>query len=345
MNIKDRIDILASFGKDLEDICSGKVIDDFPGFEKIKAYNPWFTEENVRFCLNNWQTELRRENLEKFCASYPISDKLSDFCIAIVMAGNIPMVGFHDFACAFLCGVKIKAKLSSKDNVLMKWAIDRITAKSTELTGRIEHTEERLADFDAVIATGSNNTNRYFEYYFGKYDKILRHNRNSVAIITGDETDEELSRLADDVFMYFGLGCRSVSKIYVPRGYDFNKMGTAFQKYADIINHNKYNNNYSYQYAVMGMNKIEHVNFGNLLLTETKDLSSPIGVLHFEYYDNIGNAIAEIEQQAENIQCIVGKKNIYEKNIAFGETQMPNIYNFADNIDTIKFITKLCKKY
>ncbi|MBQ2573675.1 MAG: hypothetical protein II575_05590 [Bacteroidales bacterium] len=344
MTLNDRINILASFGNDLAAICDGKEVEVFPGFEKIKVYNPWFTEDNVRFCLQNWHSQLNRENLAKFCSSYNIDDNLSDFCVAIVMAGNIPMVGFHDFACAFLCGVRIEAKLSSKDNVLMKWAIEQITAKLPELAGRITHTEERLSDFDAVIATGSNNTNRYFEYYFGKYDKILRHNRNSVAIITGDETDEELSALADDVFMYFGLGCRSVSKLYLPRGYDFNRMGEAFQKYADIINHNKYNNNYSYQYAVMGMNKIEHVNFGHLLLTEKKDLNSPIGVLHFEYYDDIKAVENELVQNAENIQCIVAKSKFSENCVNFGDTQKPNIYNFADNIDTIKFITGLCRK-
>ena len=344
MNIKERIEILASFGDELAEICKGNEIEGFPGFEKIKAYNPWFTEENVRFCFQNWHSQLNKETLAKFCSSYNIDDNLSNFCVAIVMAGNIPMVGFHDFVCAFLCGVRIEAKLSSKDNVLMKWNIERITAKSPELTGRIMHTEERLSDFDAVIATGSNNTNRYFEYYFGKYDKILRHNRNSVAIITGDETDEELSALADDVFRYFGLGCRSVSKLYLPAGYDFNRMGEAFQKYDDIINHNKYNNNYSYQYAVMGMNKIEHVNFGHLLLTEKKDLNSPIGVLHFEYYDDIKAVENELMQNAENIQCIVAKSKFSENCFNFGETQKPNIYNFADNIDTIKFITGLCRK-
>ena len=344
MNIKERIEILASFGDELAEICKGNEIEGFPGFEKIKAYNPWFTEENVRFCFQNWHSQLNKETLAKFCSSYNIDDNLSNFCVAIVMAGNIPMVGFHDFVCAFLCGVRIEAKLSSKDNVLMKWNIERITAKSPELTGRIMHTEERLSDFDAVIATGSNNTNRYFEYYFGKYDKILRHNRNSVAIITGDETDEELSALADDVFRYFGLGCRSVSKLYLPAGYDFNRMGEAFQKYDDIINHNKYNNNYSYQYAVMGMNKIEHVNFGHLLLTEKKDLNSPIGVLHFEYYDDIKAVENELMLNAENIQCIVAKSKFSENCFNFGETQKPNIYNFADNIDTIKFITGLCRK-
>ena len=344
MDLKERIEILASFGKDLDAICKGNKVDGFPGFEKIKAYNPWFTEDNVKFCMDNWRKQLDKENLELFCNKYTISDQLSDLRVGIVMAGNIPMVGFHDFICAVLCGVKIIAKLSSKDNVLMKWAIDRIVAKSDKLEGRIGYTEERLSDFDAVIATGSNNTNRYFEYYFNKYDKILRHNRNSVAIITGEETDEDLAKLADDVFLYFGLGCRSVSKIYVPEGYDFNRMGTAFQKYADIINHNKYNNNYSYQYAVMGMNKIEHVNFGNLLLTEKKDLNSPIGVLHFEYYTDLEQVVDNIEQQSNNIQCVVAQKNISEKYIGFGETQKPNIYNFADNIDTIKFITGLCKR-
>ncbi len=344
MNTKTRIDILASLGKELAELADGKTIDRFPGFEKIKAYNPWFTEENVKFCFRNWQSQLEEKSLENFCTNYNLDDNLSDLRIAIIMAGNIPMVGFHDFICAFLCGVKIKVKLSSKDNVLMKWIIDRIIEKSPELANRISYTEEQLTDFDAVIATGSNNTNRYFEYYFGKFDKILRHNRNSVAIITGNETTDELEKLADDIFIYFGLGCRSVSKLYLPRGYDFNKMGNAFQKYAEIINHNKYNNNFSYQYAVLGMNKIEHVNFGNVLLSEKAVLSSPIGVLHFEYYDDINATIENINNQSSNIQCVVAKEKLCEHYIGFGETQKPNIFNFADNIDTIKFIIELCKK-
>ena len=344
MKISKRIDILSSLGNELGLLANGGEIEGFPGFEKIKIYNPWFTEENVKFCLRNWNSQLSQKSLSNFCSQYNISDSLSDLCVAIVMAGNIPMVGFHDFLCAFLCGVKIKAKLSSKDNVLMKWVIDRIIEKAPELSERISYTEERLDDFDAVIATGSNNTNRYFEYYFGKYNKILRHNRNSVAILSGKETDEDLPNLADDVFVYFGLGCRSVSKLYLPKGYDFNKMGNAFQKYAELINHNKYNNNYSYQYAVMGMNKIEHVNFGNVLLTEKRDMTSPIGVLHFEYYDNLSDVITELKQQNDNIQCIVTNENISIEHVNFGETQKPNIYNFADNIDTIKFITELCRK-
>jgi len=344
MNVEERIKILCSFGDDIAEICEGNNNNGFPGFDKIKAYNPWFTEDNVKFCLSNWHTQLGKVNLEKFCSGYNIDNNFSNLRVAIVMAGNIPMVGFHDFVCAFLCGVKIIAKLSSKDNVLTKWAIDSITAKSPLLENRISHTEDQFSNFDAVIATGSNNTNRYFEYYFGKYNKILRHNRNSIAIITGDETDDDLKKLADDVFLYFGLGCRSISKLYLPKGYDFNRMGKAFQKYADIINHNKYNNNYSYQYAVLGMNKIEHVNFGNLLLTEKKDLNSPIGILHFEYYGSLDSIKADIERQADNIQCIAAKNKIFDNCISFGETQKPNINNFADNIDTIKFITGLCKK-
>lgn len=344
MKIRDRIEILASLGEELGLLANGGEINGFPGFEKIKIYNPWFTKENVKFCLENWNSQLSKKSLEDFSGRYDISDELSELCVAIVMAGNIPMVGFHDFLCAFLCGVKIKAKLSSKDNVLMKWIIDRLIEKSPEMAERISYTEERIDGFDAVIATGSNNTNRYFEYYFGKYNKILRHNRNSVAILSGGETDEDLQKLADDVFIYFGLGCRSVSKLYLPKGYDFNKMGNAFQKYAELINHNKYNNNFSYQYAVMGMNKIEHVNFGNVLLTEKHDMTSPIGVLHFEYYDNIVDITDELKCQSDNIQCIVTNEDIDIEHIRFGDTQKPQINNFADNIDTIKFITELCRK-
>lgn len=344
MDIKERINILHSIGNDLAKICNGDEIEGFPGFDKIKIYNPWFTEDSVRFCFVNWQEQLSEESLNNFCSKYKLSNQHSNKCVAIIMAGNIPMVGFHDFLCAFLCGAKIRAKLSSKDNVLMKWIIERVISKSEILKDRITFTEDKISDFDAVIATGSNNSNRYFEYYFNKYPSILRHNRNSVAVISGNETDEELSGLADDVFRYFGLGCRSISKIYVPKNYNFDRMGKAFQKYSEIINHNKYNNNYSYQFAVIGMNKIEHINFGNLLLTQNKDLASPIGVLHYEQYDDINKTFAELEANSENIQCIVCNKKINDNCIAFGDTQKPKIYNFADNIDTIKFILELCKK-
>ncbi|MCF0206090.1 MAG: acyl-CoA reductase [Bacteroidales bacterium] len=341
MNIEKRIEVLSSLGNELDILSKGGSIDGFPGFETIKVHNPWFTEENVKFCFQNWAEQLSSKSLHDFCHKYPLSDELSENRIAIVMAGNIPMVGFHDFACAFLCGTKITAKLSSKDNVLMKWIIDRILQKAPQLNDRIDYTEERLGDFDAVIATGNNNTNRYFEHYFAKYNKILRHNRNSVAIITGKEDDNDLQKLADDVFRYFGLGCRSISKLYIPKNYDFNPMGKAFQKYADAINHNKYNNNFSYQYAVVGMNKIEHVNFGNLLLIEKQSLASPIGVLHFEYYENIEDVRTALNTQLSEIQCIVSKDAFFENSINFGETQTPSIFNFADNIDTMEFILGL----
>lgn len=342
MNLERRINIIATLGNDFKNVLENHNDVNFPSYEKIKAHNPWFTEENVKFCLQNWATELTTSNLQNFCSAYNISNELCNKTVAIVMAGNIPLVGLHDLICAILCGWNIKAKLSSKDNILMKWLIDRLIQVEPVLGKRISICENMIGDFDAVIATGSNNSNRYFENYFAKYNKILRHNRNSVAILTGCETKEELELLADDVFCYFGLGCRNVSKLYLPVNYDFNLMGEAFQKYANIINNNKYNNNYSYQYAVLAMNKIEHVNFGNVLLTQKKDFASPIGVLNFEYYDNLATVIEEINVQKDNIQCVVAKNKITEQNINFGETQKPKICNFADNIDSIKFLTEIC---
>jgi hypothetical protein len=341
MNLNQRIEILIDLGKEFTEICNNENRNSFPGFKKIFYNNPWFTEEFVRIAMNEWSIQLEESNLKSWLNNYKIPENFSeDFTLGLIMAGNIPLVGLHDFICGFITGAKIKIKLSSKDNILMKWLIDSLIAKYPELESRISVTDERLSKFDAIIATGSNNSNRYFEYYFSNYHNILRKNRNSVAIITGNESNEDLEKLADDIFLYFGLGCRNVSKIYVPKNYNFENLNNAFQKYGHLINHNKYANNFNYQYALIALNRVLHFNFGNLILVENTNWGSPISILNYEYYSDIDYIKKQISASSEQIQCVVCLDKTSKGYLSFGETQKPKITDYADNIDTINFILK-----
>lgn len=343
MNLQQRTSILISLGNEMSDICQNQELYNFPGFEKIYHSNPWFTEEFVRFSMVEWSKNLSADNIIKWISKYSIPDKYNNLCLGIVMAGNIPMVGFHDFISGFICGVNLKIKFSSKDNILMKWLVERVTQKCLDGDQIIEISENRVQDFDAIIATGSNNTNRYFEYYFSSYPNILRRNRNSVAILTGDESSEELQALADDVFVYFGFGCRNVSKLYIPRDYDFNKLAQAFQKYIHLKNYSKYANNLDYQYAVLAMNNILHVNPGNIYLVEKNDIAAPVGVINYEYYTDIEVVKAFLIENSEKIQCVLSNHIEFSDKLAFGESQKPSLCDYADNIDTISFILNLKK--
>ncbi|MDD2636604.1 MAG: acyl-CoA reductase [Bacteroidales bacterium] len=342
MIVSERIKILSELGNNFAQVCKNNSFKNFPGFNKIEIHNPWFIEDNVKFALKEWSKLLKPEILNEWLSAYQIPDKNNkNIKLGIISAGNIPLVGLHDLICGFICGAQLKVKLSSKDNILMKWVIDIINNSIIDQSDKIITTEERLKDFDAIIATGSNNTNRYFEYYFGDYPKILRHNRNSVAIITGNETKQELELLADDVFRYFGLGCRNVSALFVPKDYNFDLMGQAFQKYLSLADNNKYANNLIYQYTIISMNQMVHINFGNCLLVENSNLYSPISVLHYNYYKNTNDVNTLLAHNRENIQCIVSINDKIKKSIQPGQTQQPKLNEYADNIDTIKFLLNL----
>jgi hypothetical protein len=338
MEYGHKIELLSKIGKDFVNVCNEVYDNSFPGFEKINNHNPWFTPEFVKFALSQWSQQLTDRNLDNWLSKYNFNHIDTNPILGLIMAGNIPLVGFHDLICGIVSDFKINIKLSSKDNLLMKWVIERICTHNPELKKSITYSEDKLCGFDAIIATGSNNTNRYFEYYFGNYPNILRHNRNSVAVLTGDETIDELEKLADDVLLYFGLGCRSISKLYLPEHYNFNEMGKAFHKYYYLIDHYKYANNFDYQYALIAMNQVERVNFENLLLIERKELFSPVAVINFEYYTNIENVKNDLILNENKIQCVVCKNRITDKNIGFGDSQKPKITEYADNIDTIKFL-------
>jgi Acyl-CoA reductase (LuxC) len=258
--------------------------------------------------------------------------------IAVVMAGNIPMVGFHDFLSVLICGHSIQIKTSSKDTVLMKFIAGRLMGIEPRFRESITFAEQ-LKEFDAIIATGSDNASRYFEYYFGKYPCIIRKNRTSVAILHGNETDDELKALGTDIFSYFGLGCRNVSKIFLPISYDVKRLFPPWESFREIIHHHKYCNNYDYQKSILLVTSTPFLDNGFVMLQETSRLVSPISVVYYEYYENSAALKNILDGLSTKIQCVV--ENTPESSVKFGQAQFPGLSDYADQVDTLQFLTAL----
>ncbi len=308
--------------------------------ERSAEFNSWFTKENVLNSFENWSEALSAENLNKWTSQYPFSENGSSKTIAIIMAGNIPLVGFHDFLSCLICGHNVKIKLSSNDPHFLPLIAKFLEHYNSYFKSKITFSKNKLTDFDAVMATGSGNTARYFDYYFGKYPNIIRKNRNSIAVLGGDESAEDLEKLGDDIFQYFGLGCRSVSKLFVPKNYNFDPLFKAVYKFKEIIKYKKYENNYDYNKAVYLMSSFELLENGFLMLKEDSSYSSPIATLFFEYYDSTENLKLKLVAEQEDIQCVVSNLNL-ENQVDFGETQRPKLWDYADGVDTIQFLCKL----
>ncbi len=304
-----------------------------------KHYNGWFTKDNVLLSVQSWANLLTEENLTKWLSNYNLS-KNKKKTVALVLAGNIPLVGFHDFLTVLITGNKTLVKLSSNDKLLFNFIGKYLTYVEPTFKEDIIFTEEKLENFDAVIATGSNNTARYFEHYFSKGPNIIRKNRNSVAILTGKETTEELTALGDDIFMYYGLGCRSVSKLYVPTNYNFDEFYKAIYKFSSIINQNKYANNYDYNKAVYLMSEFKILDNGFLMLKEDANYGSPIASIFYEHYNSTQELKHKLEEEKDNLQCIVAK-NFSSNEIGFGKTQTPELWDYADHIDTVEFLLSI----
>jgi hypothetical protein len=304
--------------------------------EKQHLNNPWFTPDNVRMAFKSIAEVLTKENLEKWTGSYSEIDHIvKPGKVGVIMAGNIPLVGFHDLISVLITGNYLIAKTSSKDSDLIMFIGEIICDIDSRFIDRICFTEGTLTGFDSVIATGSDNSSRYFEYYFGKYPHIIRKNRNSIAIINGIETDSELEALGTDIFSYFGLGCRNVSKLFVPEGYDLSKMTEKWNSFSGLINHSKYANNYDFSKAVFLINKEKFNDTGFLILKESKSISSPVAVLNFERYRAADQVKIILKEMGEKIQCIVGRNYI-----PFGKAQKPDLWDYADGVDTIEFLLK-----
>ena len=321
------LEITASWEGELEQIVS-----------MAKHHNGWFTEENIVFALTSWSEQLTKDNLEKWLSNYDLS-KNNYKKVAIIMAGNIPLVGFHDFLATLITGNAVLVKLSSNDAHLLPFIARYLKHVEPGLEDKIAFTDSKLENFDVVIATGSNNTSRYFEHYFAKYPHIIRKNRNSVAVLTGNETNDQLTALGEDIFRYYGLGCRSVSKFFVPEGYDFDLLFKSIYEYHNLMDSNKYANNYDYNKAVYLMSEFKLLDNGFLILKEDESYTSPIASLFYEHYSTLESIKNRLTKDSALLQCVVSK-GVLENEVPFGTTQTPSLSDYADGIDTVEFLLK-----
>ena len=304
--------------------------------ETLQLTNPWFTPGNVRLALSSLGDTLTEPNLRRWLSAYPeLQEERQPVTVGVVMAGNIPLVGFHDLLCVLITGNRLQAKLSTKDELLMKAVTETLTSIEPSFGNCIGLTSERLTGFDMIIATGSNNTSRYFEYYFRNIPSIIRRNRNSIAILDGTETPGELELLGDDIFSYFGLGCRNVSKIYLPHGYDVTGLFKHWNRYESLRSHQKYSVNYDHNKAVMMVNRESFTDGGFVMLKESSSVTPPMAVLHYGFYDD-GEAPENGPDSSEmSLQCVTGHGRL-----PFGKSQQPELWDYADNIDTVSFVLK-----
>ncbi|SEJ23184.1 Acyl-CoA reductase (LuxC) [Dyadobacter sp. SG02] len=334
-----RINAFIRLGQFIGDAANEETISEWVA--GAKSRNNWFTPPNVRLSLNAIAEQyLNEDKLKTWAESYP--EPTQSLKIGVVMAGNIPAVGFHDALCVLISGHILLAKPSSDDPLLIRSLLNQLIEIEPEFGEYIQFVE-RLNDSDAYIATGSNNTARYFHYYFAKKPNIIRKNRTSVAALTGHETREELRALATDILQYFGLGCRNVSKVFVPSGYDFTGFYQAIEEMADdYINHHKYFNNYEYNKSIYLVNRIAHSDNGFLLATESEALVSPISVLHYQPYDSVEELKALLRESEEQIQCVVARPELHIADaLPFGGAQAPGLSDYADGIDTMAFLSNI----
>lgn len=302
--------------------------------EVAHHHNGWFSPQAVKHALKAWGESLNAVDAESWLKSYSFDGKNQK--VGVIMAGNIPLVGLHDALCVLLSGDVLHAKLSSKDSLLMPIVLNAISSIAPEWKAQIKIVGQ-LKDIDVLIATGSDNSARYFDYYFRDKKKLIRKNRTSVAILNGSESDEELAALADDIFTYYGLGCRNVTKIFLPKGYDLDQLFKAFFPYQEIINHNKYANNYDYNKAIYLLNKVDLLENGFILLKEDEGLHSPVGVLFYEYYEDVDEVKKKLQASADEVQAIVSNLNDATY-MPFGKAQKPELWDYADGVDTLAFL-------
>lgn len=331
MTVNDRINLLVELGKYIEQNSESWQ----QAKEQAYIANPWFIptfiDEATKAISQNF---LKEETLKDFAKKYAIQDSIAPKTVGIVMAGNIPLVGFHDFLCCFLSGHDVLIKASSKDEVLIKHLVNELYKIEVTIQNKISFAQT-LKNCDAYIATGSNNSGRYFDYYFSKYPSIIRKNKTSVAVLVGDESEEELQQLATDIMLYFGQGCRNVTCLYVPQQYNFEPLLNTLKAYDYFMEFHKYKHNYDYQLALLMMNNKFYMTNGCVVLSENESIFSAISHVHYNYYRN-QEEITEQLKANENIQCIVGKNFT-----PFGQAQQPLINNFADGVDTMQFLTAL----
>jgi hypothetical protein len=339
MTLSERVETLIKLGNKLADLTN----DDIRSVVS-NAYiaNSWFTERNIDLALTAIRDQfLSEEVLRNFVFKYHLDDHIIPQKVGLILAGNIPLVGFHDLMCCYLSGHHCIVKLSDKDHILMQFVISELKSYNPKADRYITMVE-KIKDYDAAIVTGSNNTAKHFEYYFKDVPHIIRKNRNSIAVLHGDENKETLQKLGEDIFSYFGLGCRNVSKIFVPKDYDITKLFEAFTPFKEVIHHNKYKNNYDYNVALNLLNKETFLQNELLILKEDTGIISRIGSIHYEYFDDIYQLCTWIQNHESEIQCVVSQKPLQDIQVVnIGETQCPSIDTYADGIDTMQFLLSL----
>ena len=341
MNSKKQISGLEKLGKyilEFLDKKSENYTEENENFEakllRAEVENRWFTQENIRFCLRNWAELFTQENLENWTKEYRIAENPKK--IGLILAGNIPLVGFHDVLSVLLSNHSAMIKLSSKDKVLLPFLLKK-WEEFSEVSLPIEFVE-KLENYDAVIATGSNNTARYLEFYFKNKLSIIRKNRTSIAVLKGDETNEELQLLAKDIFTYFGLGCRNVTKLFVPENFNLDRLFENFIDFSEIINHHSYANNYDYHKAILLLNQDLFWDNNFVMMKEDDSLFSALSILNFTRYKNLEEVQEFIEENKSQIQCIVAKPELNLESVNFGEAQFPKLDDYADNVNTMRFL-------
>ena len=349
MSQNDKKKCFIELGKFLNQFSQGKNIknisvlyndlffDDFVNLIQLsQSHNGWYTPENVYFSIQSWAKALTEDNFNQWLSTYNLEVNQPKN-VGLILAGNIPLVGFHDFLSVLISGNNVLVKTSSNDQFLLPFLAKYIIAIEPQFENKITFVEGKLENFDAVIATGSNNTARYFDYYFKDKPSIIRKNRNSIAVLNGQESTAQLSALGEDVFRYFGLGCRNVSKLFVPKGYSFTAFFEAIFEYQDVIHYEKYANNYDYNKAVFLMSNFKLLDNGFLTLKEDASHASPISSIFYEFYENLEDLQIRLQSESDQIQCIVSN-NLIENSVGFGQTQKPNLWDYADNVDTIAFL-------
>ncbi|MDA3881928.1 MAG: hypothetical protein PF481_01450 [Bacteroidales bacterium] len=342
MNISERTDAFIELGKILSEKCGAGSDAEFDAtIRKAEQQNPWFTHDNIINALSEIADMVREDELKKWIAEYSFTSSHSKR-VAVIMAGNIPAVGFHDALCVLISGNYLIAKTSSKDAVLIPYILTLLTNIESQFASQYEICTERLPAFDAIICTGSNNTSRYFEYYFGKYPHIIRKNRTSVGIIVPEDTASVYGALGSDIFSYFGLGCRNVSKLYIHESIDVTKILDEFMQFDSLRSHNKYMNNYEYNRSVYLLNQIEHLDTGFMLLKQDEQLHSPLGVVFYETYSDISSLKTQLANIKNELQCVVcSQDTFFHTHTLPGKSQQPKVSEYADNIDTIHFLLNI----
>lgn len=337
MNLSDRISAFVQLGELIKNLPLNEKEE---LFWKAENKNSWFTASSCQSALNGVASMIDEEKFSQWVGEYGELQPESPKSIGIMMAGNIPAVGFHDLMTVLISGNKACMKLSSADEILMKWIIGQLITIEPRFADFVE-VEEMLKGKDAYIATGSDNSARYFNYYFGKYPSIIRRNRTSIAVLSGHESTEELQALGRDIFQYFGLGCRNVSKIFIKSKEQLQHLLDSLEIFSEVMNHHKYLNNYDYNKSILLVNREDHLDNGFLLVRETTESVSPISVLFYEIYADLDQLQVRLEEIKENIQCIVSNPDYYEGAVSFGKAQEPEVWDYADGVDTLRFLQEL----